>query len=151
MKKLKLLLLALVLASSGVKAEPSSAVKLLMSEPMSLFDYGMHQLREYVEGLHTPAGRPSYLETNYNWEENRIVIIFDYINELAAESRDSAKLRCRMGIIRLMRGLGASENNIEGVLVSFFSHEGYNTDKTGQMDIERSWQLLSKLSGVSGF
>lgn len=67
--------LAIVLFSVPIHAEPGPVGKWLMNEPVSMFTFGMAQLRQHVygwKGTHPLAGVS--IGVNYDWDENRITI-----------------------------------------------------------------------------
>ena len=78
----------------SLQAEPSSLVRLLMNENVSLFDAGLLRLEEdlnkdsWYKALTGTKGQPS-ASVDYEWEKNRIEILFRYT--LSKEYRDELK------------------------------------------------------------
>ena len=72
------------LALSAVRAEPSSAMKFLMDDPVSMLDWGIFHLERSLEkrmhGLdHLPDDTWSQsASVNYDWEKNRLTIEIGY-------------------------------------------------------------------------
>lgn len=88
-----LCLSALILAfyPQSLRAEPSSLVRLLMNENVSLFDTGLLRLEEdlnkdlWYKAMTGTKGQP-FVSVDYEWEKNRIEIEFRY--ELSEEYQE---------------------------------------------------------------
>lgn len=116
-----LFLMLLLLPCSQVTAEPDAKVQWLMDEPVSLFDFGIYRLREYLEhreeGEVRLGGSPTRVTAYYVWDENRIYIVATTV-DAAPEAEISTW--CENTFHRLVnQTLGPNPHSM------LFSHHGY--------------------------
>lgn len=69
------ILFALTSPPRMANAEPTRSISYLMNEPMTLFDWGLHQVSTDLDGLPLEKNGPKVLVTSsYDWNKNRIDI-----------------------------------------------------------------------------
>jgi hypothetical protein len=137
------LIAALIACPSLCNAEPSPAVRYLMNEPVTLFDWGIVRLYEYVDGfanhyLQTRLVQDIYSTVTYDAPGNKILISFvvtrkpDAAKESAGMVQDSSKRICRT-IIQEMRREFFVERNWQvrrsSGIYRFFAHVGTRGQK----------------------
>lgn len=122
-----LALLALfLLCSPTSSAEPTARINYLMSDPMSVFDWGFYQLRSSLNGVSLPNGPKVITFSNYNWDKNRIEIFM--FSMTSAENKSTAQQWCRAGINAVRKRLGINPHTGNpyfgktSLLGSYFSH-----------------------------
>lgn len=141
--RILLLAVALLACSSLCHAEPSPAVRYLMNEPVTLFDWGIVRLYEYVDGfanhyLRTNSVQDIYSTVTYDSLRNKILISFvvtrkpDSRNESPAFVQSSSKDISRT-IIREMRREFFADRNKQvrrsSGIYRFFAHVGVRGEK----------------------
>ena len=150
---LQTVVLLFLLAMSDVFAEPSKAIKYLMTEETSLFDRGMDRLDAEFDGME--ISNIGYFMTNvaYNGDENRITITSTLSpNSRDAETKSEAKEWCKLTLDRMKLILGVNGSTGQSLhehsyLNQFFSHYGYmNNRKTGGPGKELDWITRLKAS-----
>jgi hypothetical protein len=137
------LIVALIVYPSLCYAEPSPAVRYLMSEPVTLFDWGIVRLYEYVDGfanhyLRTQSVQDIYGTVSYDAPRNKILISFVATrkpgarNESAAFVQDSSRKICRT-IVQEMRREFLVERKWQirrtSGIYRFFAHVGTRGQK----------------------
>lgn len=89
-----LCVLFLIVASSNANAEPSSAIKYLMKEPVSLLEWGMFNLENHIKTfkpISEKVGICYFQNVEYDATEN-IVIIHGWLNAKQADKDEIIKL-----------------------------------------------------------
>lgn len=116
--------LAACSVAKPVHAEPSSSVRYLIAEPVSLLDFGMKALGDDLEG----GDRKASVMVEYLWSENRIRITLTDV--LTRPALKDAKDRCAVLIsgVRARLGIidGKSAFGVSG-MEAFFTHYGYES------------------------
>ena len=99
-------------------AEPSSVVRFLMNQPVSVFDYGLIQLEEqFAEQHFYGIAKPVPLNTHaaYDWNANRIYLSFRIMIEEVNVSQSVLKDICESSIwhARTILGVGPDTGKLE--------------------------------------
>jgi hypothetical protein len=135
---LKIVVLMLLSTISNVFAEPSKAIKFLMTEETTLFDRGMDKLESEFYGMEIKPIGYFLTSVKYDWDENRIIISTTTSpNSQEAKDKSEAKTWCETTIKHMKLILGVSGSTGESLheyshINQYFSHYGYmNNRKTG--------------------
>ena len=131
----KIALLLFLSATTSVFAEPSKAIKYLMTEETSLFDRGMDKLDSEFYGMEiTPIGY--FLTTvSYDWDENKITISSTTSpDSRVAKNKSEAKAWCKLTIENIKSILGVNGSTGKQLheysyINQYFSHYGYMNNK----------------------
>jgi len=129
--------------ASICSAEPSSSVQYLMKEPVTLFDWGIIRLHDYVEEyasdyLKRGSVQDIYSTVRYDLLRNEIIISFVVTRSANpnGESPTLVKRSCKnicQSIIREMRREFFADRNDEvrrsSGIYRFFAHLGVRGDK----------------------
>jgi len=111
-KKLMILASLLSMLTSAAEAEPGPSVERLMSEPMSLFSFGLYRtelsVRDIFERAPGLLGESPHIffHVNYDWDQDKIIISANILS--ASEvSRNEMKRLCEtaLGAIREDAGI----------------------------------------------
>jgi hypothetical protein len=138
-----LIALAILAVSSIAHAGPSTAVSYLMSEPVTLFDWGIVRLYEYVNEfaahyLQTGSVQDIYSTVSYDPPRNEIVISFVVTRKPDAKDVDpasgdvSSRNVCRSIIQKIRREFFADRNKEvrrSSGIYRFFAHVGFRGDR----------------------
>ena len=141
------LLFVLSLPSAQGTAEPDAKVQWLMDEPVSLFDFGIYELREYLEDQEHRVVRlglsPTQLVAYYVWEENRIYIVASTVDDAP---KDDISTWCASVFDRLVAITLAPYPHY-----MMFSHHGYTTagEPTDLKEHLRSLTILVAMAPIS--
>lgn len=141
--RILLLAFALLVLPSVCLAEPSPTVRYLMKEPVTLFDWGIIRLFEYVEGftkdyLKTNAVQDIYSTVTYDALRNNILISFvvtqkpDPKGQGAGSEATSPKNICRTIIREMRREFLADRDQLlrrSSGIYRFFGHVGFRGEK----------------------
>ena len=97
MKTRLVLLLLLGLVSIG-HAEPSPSIRYLMNEPVTLFDWGILRLYEYLDEytshyLNTNSVRDIYCTVRYDYKKNNIIISMIVTRQMQSQSEAPSSVR----------------------------------------------------------
>ena len=110
-------------------AEPSPGFKYLMNQPVSMLDWGVYRLEEYLSrGMYE---REFQIIVSYNWETDRIIIGINRTQENPAKNEIEAveKLRGTIDLIRSRCGIdprtGTPYKGIANVYARYFRHAGF--------------------------
>ena len=117
------------------RAEPTPTVEYLMGNNVSLLDWGLYQLEDYVHTL-LPAqgiveGGPTVIVTvEYDWSANRIHIdVLSFHDEVQAGNEERAWLEAAMHRLKWALGVnadtGTDDSGEYGMVQHFFGHRGY--------------------------
>ena len=135
---LKIVVLMLVSTTTNVFAEPSKAIKFLMTEETTLFDRGMDKLESEFYGMEIKPIGYFLTSVKYDWDENRIIISTTTSpNSQEAKDKSEAKAWCEKTIKHMKLILGVSGSTGKSLheyshINQYFSHHGYmNNRKTG--------------------
>lgn len=115
-------------------AEPDSAVQFLMSQRVSMLDWGVRELEDSLEGLSLAHGAiPISTTARYDWEENRINITSYalFLNGIDPPTRAQAKALAKETIERVRATLFVDPKTGKWIgdrcmLSMYFSHSGYS-------------------------
>ena len=120
-------LMAICLTTSISFAEPDSNIKYLMDETVTMFDFGLYQLEQHLDK--TVDEKLVWItKTNYNWQENRVEMLFITHNMANIQTRADMQKACQ-GLIDQIR------NEVDSALLQkVFSHRGF-TKSTSPKDI----------------
>lgn len=138
-----LLALSLVALSSMGWAEPSPMVRYLMKEPVTLFDWGIIRLYEYVDGfakdyLKNNAVQDIYSTVTYDSLSNNILITFVVTQKpvpkgQASQSEATSPKNICMAIVQAMRREFLADRNPllrrSSGIYRFFGHVGFRGEK----------------------
>jgi hypothetical protein len=102
--------LLVILFPAIISADPSPAIKNLMKEPVSIFDFGLYKIecdlnKFYSEIAANPYNVDTEVQTGYIPSANRIVIIIKAISREVKVDIKSAKKICEDHYMRLIRTL----------------------------------------------
>ena len=108
-------------------AEPSTAVRILMDRPLSIFDWGMFKLEQRLERLEVP----SYV--SYHWDDNKITIsTFSYKRGVSSTTMEETKTDCEKVFLEyddiLWIKNGADRHKGNCIFCEYFSHNGWTND-----------------------
>jgi hypothetical protein len=136
-----LIIAAMLTWASAGWGERSTAVKFLMGEPMTMWDWGMYRLHEYVEYhlafLESGIGRKARekggqmrlqvmppITVTYKWETNRILISFVALaDSTMVDQDDYLRNYCVEMVNTVKQALKGSKKG--GVLLELFSHTNF--------------------------
>ena len=135
--------LAILAVPSVAHGEPSAAVRYLMSEPVTLFDWGIVRLYEHVSEftahyLQTGSVQDIYGTVSYDPPRNQIVISFvvtrkpDSTDVNPARWDTNSRNVCRSIIQEIRREFFADRNKEvrrSSGIYRFFAHVGFRGDK----------------------
>ena len=137
MKSRWLILMAICLVTSISYAQPDSTVKYLMDETVTMFDFGLYQLEQQLDKT-VDKQLVWITKTNYNWQENRVEMLFITHNMANIQTRADMQKACQ-GLVDQIRTL------VDGALLKrVFSHRGF-TKSTAPKDIGSSIAELSHI------
>lgn len=154
----KRLFVLLMLFCVPASAEPTSKIRYLMNDSLTVWDWGMYRLSQAVAGLNEPETTVRLTTTvNYNWDSNRI-IIFSFPLGYQAKNVGAGKDFCESAINMIRASLGINGDNGEpyfgenSILVHYFSHTGYEkTDRPEELADELDSIIeLSATIGIKG-
>jgi hypothetical protein len=134
------LMLIVLLLNTGAFSEPTSSVKYLMNQPVSMFDWGIDRMEKHLYAVGT-KGMLTFPDTSnldvryffapsisYDWDSNRIDVLLvcsDFDRKMDIEK---AKRLCRTAIANTKTILGSMEGILlygDSVSGRWFSHKGY--------------------------
>jgi hypothetical protein len=126
-----IILLATVLSLNSIAfSEPSSDIKWLMNDSVSLLDWGLYKIKQHLQGkeindsFNMDDGIINTYEiipvVSYEYELNRIYINGTIFNYSDIENKKQAKYMCKE-TINMIKQFWLKLHPLE----SFFSHEGY--------------------------
>lgn len=142
MKRVFSAVVVLLSIASVSYAEPTPAIKYLMSKPLSLMDWGLHHLDEHLKDMYISF----YLDTDesklktaqlkttvdYNWEKNRIVINSNPAGvSFVMGAKEPARKLCSEIVKKIRAELKIDSENpavtpeSSFAVDKFFSHSGY--------------------------
>jgi hypothetical protein len=137
---LRLPLIVLLAAAAAVHAEPSSQVKWLMNEPVTLWDLGLYNtektLRQAIDtdgDFNYPMGLASGCSVIYDWETNRITLELWVLrradpDNLAAGRNKLTIKQAKMiaaEVFRDVRSAFTHRNDGTSTVASGFQHRGF--------------------------
>ena len=157
--KTPLLLIVLLTVGSVCNAEPSPAVRYLMSEPVTLFDWGFVRLYEYLDVytahyLKTNSVQDIYSTVSYDSGRNKIILSMiitrraEQANEAPASVRKGSRDLCKTVTQTLRREfLTESDRHVRRAsgIYRFFGHIG-NKGKDEPVD---SFDEVEKITVIS--
>ena len=122
-----------------IHAEPTSAIKYLMNEPVSMLDYGIYRLEKYLKsaaqvahvhvGLRTDSLglTPPSVMVDYVFSANRIIAKFHYVlDDCSPELKNSIeKVVKNIKLLSLSIFFKKGKAESRHRLADFFSHAGY--------------------------
>lgn len=121
--------LVVLAMSSPVFAEPSPVFRHLLTDPVSMLDWGLYRLREALddiefenldERLHSRRS-----DAWYDWERNRVILHYTIYLNKASSNVGSAKEACSQITEHLRTVWGHKFTNIWNVS-TFFEHSGFS-------------------------
>lgn len=136
----KYLVLMMMFVSFSVLAEPSGTVTYLMTEPVTLFDKGIGELRAGVFKSLRDDEFPELLynlitQVDYDWDANRITIDGGAHQRSDTRKNVDPKKLCERIVNRVKQNLGYDGNSkvlvdfgISG-LARYFTHVGFKSKK----------------------
>jgi hypothetical protein len=94
-----LLFVCFALAPALLAAEPTPKIKVLMDEPLSLFDWGIFQVSHQLIDIEVDGAK---IETSvaYDWNLNKIKVIF-FSHNSKANGKEEAMKTCREVIVEI--------------------------------------------------
>jgi len=118
-----LFFIVITIFASHLRSEPSSDVRTLMEEPVSIFDWGLYRLQKMFDSSTT------YALVNYDWEQNKIIIISNGIDlEKRNLTMDQTKTDCEKVFSDFDKMLLIGMENYCS-FCGFFSHSGYSNER----------------------
>ena len=118
MKNRWVIVMAFFLTTSIGHAEPDSTIKFLMDETVTMFDFGLYQLEQQLDK--TVDKKLVWItKTNYNWQKNRVEMLFITHNMADIQTRADMQKACQ-GLIDQIRADVERE-----LLKRMFSHRGF--------------------------
>lgn len=148
-----ILLVACVLVAGSVKAEPGPVTRWLMDEPLTLWDWGMHQAKreskQAAEYVWKDFGEKGFVlgGAYYDWDNNEITLWVVDLN-YAAETNHENCNKVRRAFIAALIARNYSLKNADAALSAlrikidrWFSHFGYENN-------ERDNKLVEKMSRI---
>jgi len=138
-----LLFVALFGLASISHAEPSPSVRYLMNEPVTLFDWGIIRLYEYLDEytthyLKTNSVQDIYSTVTYDASRNNIIIFFvvtrhaEQANESPASVNSSSRVICKTITQTLRREFLTDRDKYvrrSSGIYRFFGHIGFKGKK----------------------
>lgn len=117
MGKIIMLLFAILSFSISAYAEPSKTVRYLMNDRVTMFDWGMYRIEEYLNNfdfeklLETDLIKPSLSTVNYDWERNRIILNSTIYPTQDSLNKIPAKKLCEKILWAIRTEFGILRNN----------------------------------------
>ncbi len=157
--KTSLLLLVLLGPVSICNAEPSPAVRYLMNEPVTLFDWGILRLYEYLDEytthyLKTNSVKDIYSTVRYDAPKNLIIIAMivtrqaEQVNESPASVRTGSRDICKTITQTLRREFLTNRDRhvrrSSGIYL-FFAHIGFK----GKYEPIDSFDEIEKITVIN--
>jgi len=151
----RVVLLSLLAVWRPALAELTPTVRYLMTEPVSLLDWGIHRLDKNLEGA-TVEGEKLFVFVGYDRDANRINLSAQP-RERRTRSLADAKTMCKetIGYLRwrlgVVRETGKALGGDHSGLRDFFSHEGYRMkDEPGNLagELDAITELSALFFGV---
>ena len=143
MKKCIPIVMFLLFMATGIsKAEPTPTISYLMNTPVSMLDFGIYRLENFLIGdvsnLAIPLGseiKPD-IQVAYLYNSNRIQIIFSYGLLLERNIKQIEKIDLKTEIAKLIKQIkfmyffldfetGKPRQGCCSSIDRFFSHQGY--------------------------
>jgi len=134
MRVIVLLVIFMVTPTTGY-GEPSAAVRYLMDEPVTMFDWGLYRLRRIIDQFRfenlTPDNVQSYI--NYDWDQNSLRIVF-YVQTKEMIGKAPAKKMCENITAKISSTFGGEIRDKELrrnlSIATLFEHRAFeNKDK----------------------
>lgn len=156
-KALSVTVIVLLTTIGVCNAEPSPTVKYLMNTPVSVFDFGMYELRRYLEGQFDIFNPKSNVDAIVAlWDKDRIVI--KVMSGISYKNEKLARRACRKTLKevrttldidpttgRPSRSFVLLNQDADGVMDSFFYHRGYDI-KSDPQNLKRALDKLTEIS-----
>ncbi len=149
-------LIALLVVSSNLSAEPSRSISYLMEDSLSMFDWGVFRMESSITNIKFKEFDliNHYGRVNYDWDSNRInleTIVYPYYKSL---EKSGSKTICRQAIIQVKEhfGYGIEEAGLRAVfgIPSYFKHIGYvkkNAPESLGKDLETATKFSVQVYG----
>lgn len=125
--------LLLCLLAGSVYGEPSSTVRFLMGEPLTLWDWGLIKTDKMLEDRF--ADRPWSLSLRYSWDRNELMVAGIHAwGDDPPSTLAAAKALCRRTISQIREALGVNSTSGKGygedglpLFYTHFLHEGFSS------------------------
>lgn len=145
-----LFVVALIFLPTPSIADPSEEIRYLMNEPVSMMDFGMMRLSDFVKlRFETFADHgedwKTVSSTRYDWTSNEIEIALLVIIGDRDDGEVTARFACG-----LLHGMIEQERLWpQEVILSCFRHSGYSTEKQTQfVAADRLGQMIKYYATV---
>ncbi|MDM8522176.1 hypothetical protein QUF80_02295 [Desulfococcaceae bacterium HSG8] len=130
-KKITVILFLLAMSELSI-AGPDQTTSYLMNESVSLLDFGLYRLEEYFDTIYQ---KDLYItRVNYDWDDNKIIIVVRNTDSGSFGSAREAKEWCRSIICEIKGKLGIDCSTGKPLtlkknspLQRFFSHKSYKS------------------------
>lgn len=137
-------------ASSVALAEPTPGVRALMNEEVSLFSFGIYQLRERIRGQ-VISELKGFTGVEYDWKTNRLKLSFiETQRPGACGGKDDNKCRAtcekQYENIRSLLCFGESCKDLS-LFAMYFSHIGYS--RKGVRDQSSDAEVAESLKDIT--
>lgn len=146
-----LFLMAILLLSNITQAEPTTNIKYLMNNFVSMLDWGAYRLEIALRDIDTIKHKNAFLHVNYDQEKNRLIIsVQDKVPSSTTELE--AKKWCREVIEEIKSYLGINYRTGKPFrykmknsdLYLYFGHEGF-VKKSQPQDL---YDELENITGI---
>lgn len=123
--------LSILFIMDGVGAAPGDVAKYLMNDPITRFDWGIYQTREFLESRLSKTYTQIFVSAGYSWDSDRIEIGITYLTDkkpLVSKAKNLCKEM--MGAVKFHLGVDAKTGESflpdgSTTLQGFFSHEAH--------------------------
>ena len=153
-KKILGSLLVLLLCSASFNyavAEPTPSVRALMKEEVSLFSFGLYQLKQEIDQRKV-SGLKGIASVSYDWDTNRIKMTFVELQRPGfCGKKDDSKCReiCEQQYENIRSIVCWGEDcKIVNFFPSYFGHRGYNRDlidKKSDAEVAKSLKDITEV------
>lgn len=116
--------------SSPVFSEPSTTFRHLLTEPVSMLDWGVYRLEAALKDIEFEnldnQLHNRYSNAGYDWDRNRLEIHYALYLNKASSDVDTAKEACSR-ITERLRMVWGNQLPIASNIASFFEHSGFTS------------------------
>lgn len=150
----------LLVCSIALSADPSSGVRFLMNEPMTMFDWGMYRLQQKMDTIreHPRAEEVGLggVIAMYDWEDNRIVLWgIVHVGFPFADTVEAAREQGRQIVETIRDKLGVKPDGTpirqSSFLDEYFSHGAFvNQDRPKDLgaELDRITEITTSVTVV---
>ncbi|MFA0607143.1 hypothetical protein [Vibrio amylolyticus] len=144
-------LIALLVISTNLNAEPSRSISYLMEDSLSMFDWGVFRMESSMANIKFKELDllNHYGRVNYDWDSNRINLETVVYSSYKALEKSGSKAICRKAITKVKEhfGYGIKEADFRAIfgIASYFKHTGF-VKKNAPENLGKDLENVTKFS-----